>query len=195
MRLAILFALLFATAALGQDALPQRIDTVTASHVVCLLSSSPSSNYAVAWLNSGFGRINSTGAAPVQVSMGVPYTFFKITSPANGPSDDYWICPTSAWDSYVLSNNVSALRSVSLNFSSFQLSSSYVPPTLNEPVTWEDRTPMLTIGYTSANTLLVVRKQGTAWEWSVRGTNGSDVWTQSASKDTAKAAAAATLPQ
>lgn len=194
--------LMFIALALGtsavraQDAPPERLDVITAKHVVNLLSAAPNAtNYCVAWFNNGFGRIDLPASKlPIPVELDKPYVWFRITNPTNGSKDDYWITEQTNWDTYLTGNNVALLRSNSLQFGTFQISSNYTIPVVNEPVTWETRTDTLTVGYTSTNTLIVVKKQGTNWEWSVRGANGADNWTSAATLDAAKAAARLVVP-
>ena len=195
-KVAVVFIALLSGVASSQDAAPERLDTITAHHVVTLLSNGPTGiNYCVAWFNNGFGRIDApTSKAPIPVEIDKPYVWFRITNPSNGSMDDYWIAAQAVWDAYVVSSNVTTLKANSLHFGVYTISSSYIPPVINEPVTWEDRTDTLTVGYTSANTLIVVRKQGLTWEWSVRGANGSDVWNPAATKDLAKSAARLVIP-
>src|SRR5690606_17456339 len=102
---------------------------------------------------------------------------------------DYWFTERDTWDAYLNNGDVSALKAASWHFRHYNVSSTYTPPDITEPVTWEDRTDVLTVGYTPSSTLIVVRRQDEAWEWTIRGAKGVSAWTEAATKEQAKAAA------
>lgn len=176
-----------------QDDPPQFLGTVQARHQVWMANEQ--ANYGVLWTTAGFGRINFTqDNLIVLYRSGQDYTMFRITNPGNGSMDDYWITTPQVWNQYLVDGNVATLRSQSRNFNTWIFSSNFVWPEPTEPITWEDRTADLTVGYTSTTTLLVVRRTDqNTWEWSVRGVGGRDQWITATSKDAAKQAAESSL--
>lgn len=191
--LVLIAAFLLSASVSAQDQTPQRLDTITATHIVGMLSSVPTAtNYSIAWFNNGFGRIDNPGLKLLPaLEVDKAYVWFKITNPTNGSMDDFWITSQANWDAFLVSNNVPTLRAASHQFSSFNVSSSYTVPVISEPTTLEQRTAHLYVGYTSANTLMVVNKNDATaqWEWTVRGTKGITGWTSAATLAAAQAAA------
>lgn len=186
--------------AAAQDLPPEKLDEAYVRHQVLMSSREPKlRGYAIVWLHLGFGTVDFTDANRPTVwrledEGGEPYkyTWFRIRNESNGALDDYWFCERATWDQYALSGDVGALRAASWHFRHFNVSSSYEIPEFVDPITWEERTDVLTVGYAENSTLVVVRTQdGETWEWTVRGAKGVSAWQSAGSREQAKAAAQA----
>lgn len=162
---------------------PEHLDEIHVRHQSIMHNVREGSSYAVLWFNNGFGTVDFDDESRPRVwrlfADGEPYkyTWFAIKDDTNGSLDDYWFCERATWDQYATSGDVAALKANSWHCRQFLVLSSYEPPELPDPVTWEDRTDVLTVGYVGRSTLIVVKQQeGATWEWTIRGTEGLTGW-------------------
>lgn len=174
----------------AQEQPPEHLgDTCVKSAVVYMR---PNASRAAVYFDRGFGYypITLTSATNWQLTVGqAPYMYSLFRIRDGGElTDDYWVCERQAWTNYTTTKNIATLKAASWQFAHFTLTSDYVLPDFVMPVTWEERSSELIVGYAADNTLIVVRRQDATWEWTVRGPAGTSTWQPAATREQAQIA-------
>lgn len=123
------------------------------------------------------------------------YVLFTYDATSSGRTT-YWITTKQNWD--FNNANLVALIPESWVFTSFVVSSKWIPPTVSDPVVWEDDGPRYVVGNTSSGRLsaiIVLDPITNVWEWSTIDDTTRTDWAVALTLPDAKLAAEMAIGQ